>query len=308
VTTRQRLPAVDLARGTALLAMVAYHLSWDIAFFGLVGWDMQDGPFWIVTGSAIAGSFLFLVGVGLALAAAGGLDRRRFLLRLLRVAAGAATISVATWFLLPDAWIFFGILHAIALFSVLGLAFLPLPAWLTALAGAAVIVLPQFVADPVFDRPWLFWVGLGAAPPVSNDYEPLFPWFGPVLLGIAAGRRWLAAGAPGGGLRGGAVGCGLRWAGRHSLAVYLLHQPTLIGLLALGLIAAGRDPATLFGPDPASAFMNRCVESCTAGGGGASCEGACACARDAIVLEDLWDGRDARVRDRLAAVYARCGW
>ena len=101
--------------------------------------------------------------------------------------------------------------------------------------AAAAITLAAWatVALPVFDRPALLWVGLGTVRPFTVDYVPVFPWFGALLAGIAAAGladraglwTWLAR------RRGGPVLRTLSWPGRYSLAIYLIHQPVLIGLI-----------------------------------------------------------------------------
>jgi len=83
---------------------------------------------------------------------------------------------------------------------------------------------------PLFDGAWLNWIGMMTYKPPTEDYVPLFPWLGVVLIGVAIGTalpriqrslaaadrrspRWLA------------------WLGRHSLIIYLVHQPILVGAL-----------------------------------------------------------------------------
>ena len=97
--------------------------------------------------------------------------------------------------------------------------------------GVAGIVfsLPQLFRHMWFDTPLLWWLGLAPTYPPSMDYEPLFPWFGAFLLGMAAAKVVLGRGpmtyrvaAPW--IRR------LSWVGRHSLLIYLLHQPVLMGL------------------------------------------------------------------------------
>src|SRR5690606_31391412 len=140
------------------------------------------------------------------------------------VAAAAAAISLATWLAVPGGFIFFGILHQIALASLLGLAFLRLSAWATLTAAVLVAAAPHVLRSAVFDHPALWWVGLSSANPRSNDYVPLFPWFSAVLTGIAAARIAEAAGllARLGGVSLSNWSRPLHWAGRHSLAVYLV--------------------------------------------------------------------------------------
>ena len=234
IATRRRVEAIDIARGMALAAMAVYHFSWDLSFYGLADIPVTSATGWIIFARIIAGSFLGMVGVSLVLAARGGINWRGYGRRLAQVVAAAAAITVATWFAFPGAFIFFGILHAIALFSVLALAFLRLPAAVTLACAALAFAAPMLVSGPLFDRPWLLWTGLGTVFPPSNDYVPLFPWFGTTLTGLALGKiaenaglwerlsSWRPDMAP---ARLAA------FAGRHGLLVYLAHQPLLLALL-----------------------------------------------------------------------------
>lgn len=307
-----RLPVIDLLRGLALLAMALYHLSWDLRFFGFVDWDLVGGTGWIAARYLIAGSFLALAGVGLVLWHMQGRDWRRWAIRLNKVAAGAVAVTLATWFAMRDEFIFFGILHSIAVASVLGLLFLRLRPALNFALGLAVIALPILWRSSLFDHAWLLWTGLGTQTPRSNDYEPLFPWFGPVLLGFAAARWWLRARAPAGTIDGGAPGRPLRWMGRHSLAVYLIHQPVLIGLLLLVGMALGRDPQAMLspGPDQAKELIDCQVQCEQQGGGMEQCHAYCGCMVDGVQAQDLWPALrpDAtpELKDRLLGLAASC--
>jgi uncharacterized membrane protein len=138
----------------------------------------------------------------------------------------------------PQTWIWFGVLHGIAVSLVLAHPFVRRPR-AAALTGVAVIVLGVTLHDAAFDNRVLGWLGFMTAKPPTEDYVPLFPWTGVLLLGIAAGhflvRTHFAA---------------LRWLdrapallgrlGRHSLGVYLVHQPILIGALWVALWLALR--------------------------------------------------------------------
>ncbi|MFX5595080.1 heparan-alpha-glucosaminide N-acetyltransferase domain-containing protein, partial [Acinetobacter baumannii] len=87
-----------------------------------------------------------LVGFSLVLASRNGIDRKAYLRRLILVAGAAVLVTLGTWFALPHAYIFFGILHHIALASVLALPVLRLP--VLAVAGGAItcFALPELVA------------------------------------------------------------------------------------------------------------------------------------------------------------------
>lgn len=279
---RSRLEAIDFARGAALVAMAVYHFTWDLEFFGYLPAGMTAVGGWRLFARAIASSFLFLVGISLFLAHARGIRWRKWLQRMAMVVAAAAAISLATLLATPGGFIFFGILHHIALASLVGLAFLRLPALLTLAAAMAALAAPSWLRSPVFDNPALWWVGLSAQPPRSNDYVPLLPWIAAVLAGIAAAQAAHAAGLferlkelrlP-------------RWtrpvqaAGRHSLAVYLLHQPLLIGGIFLFSLA---QPASEI-PQQES-FMRACAAQCREIRNERFCASYCACMLNELAEE-----------------------
>jgi uncharacterized membrane protein len=133
---------------------------------------------------------------------------------------------------LPDYYVFFGILHCIAACSLLGLAFLRLPAAVTAAVGMAVMAGSYILPNPAFNPGPLRFLGLHTEPTLTVDFEPLFPWFGPFLLGLAVGRALDLAGLlPRFSMQDNRINRLLAWPGQHSLGVYLLHQPVLLALI-----------------------------------------------------------------------------
>lgn len=224
-----RLLWLDMARGVALLAMVVYHFVFDLELFGHLPRGTAISPPWAAFAKGIAASFLFLAGLSLWLAHGQGIRWRAFGHRFLKLAGAAGLISLATYLAMPQGFIFFGILHAIAAFSLIGLAFLRLPMAGVLFLSAGVLTLGPSLSHPVFDHPALLWTGLSPRIPATMDFEPLFPWFAPFLAGMAAGRL-LPANWPTPRYATG-LQLALGWAGRHSLVVYLLHQPVLIALI-----------------------------------------------------------------------------
>ncbi len=143
----------------------------------------------------------------------------------------------ATWCVAPESFVFFGILHEIALASVLALPFLrTADRGVVGLAAAVVVALPYFFSSPVFD-PSAALVGGPVGPRAAlGGLRAGLP-----LVRRGAGRhrrrprsssptswtRRLPAGARP--IRSGRAAV---WAGRWSLAIYLIHQPLLYGLFS----------------------------------------------------------------------------
>lgn len=298
----RRLPVIDGARAIALLAMACFHGLWDLGNVRLTPENYAATPIGKHAAEGIAGSFLILVGVGLVLMNGRGVRLRPTLMRLARIAAGALAVTVATYVVFPDSFVFFGILHCIAVASVLGLPFLFLPWPVTLVAAALVLAAPLLVQADWLDSPALWFLGLGRITPRTNDYVPLFPWFGLVLTGIVLGRLGLpilARSLLGRWEPSGKLGRVATFAGRHSLAVYLIHQPVLFGLAFLLAQALGPNPRAGL-----KAFRADYLAMCTRGGGEAApCRIAARCTGEALLREDLFreDGRPYSVEERARA-------
>lgn len=228
-----RLPAVDLARGLAVAMMFAYHFCFDLANFGFLQQDLYDDWRWNVWRALILGSFLLLVGVSLSLARCAGWRWSAFARRWWQIAACAALVSLGSYLMFPRSWIYFGVLHHMAIASLLALPLLGRPQ-LALLAGLLLLALGTLLRHPFFDvLPWQI-VGLMTHKPRTEDYVPLLPWSGLVCIGLWAGARLTAQPAhhvlrtwqPQGRLTR-----TLTFAGRHSLLLYMVHQPVFIGLL-----------------------------------------------------------------------------
>ena len=283
---RQRIDAIDIARGVALLAMAVYHFAWDLEFFGYVDPGMTAVGGWKIFARSIASSFLFLAGVSLFLAHADGIRWRGYWRRLAMVAGAALAISVATYFATPDSFIFFGILHQIALASVLGLAFVRLPAVLTLVAAGLVVAAPHFLRAAFYDAPWWWWTGLSEAYPRSNDYVPVFPWFAAVLAGIAVAKLARSSGLLDrlAAIRSGRWAQPAAFAGRHSLAVYLIHQPVLIACV---WIFAQVAPPAVESPDVL--FLRSCERACNDSRDTEFCTRYCVCMIEKLQTEGTFD-------------------
>jgi uncharacterized membrane protein len=291
-----RVVALDIARGAAVVAMVAFHLIWDLGNFGYIDRDFPCSVGVKLFGHSIAIAFLFIVGLSLVLARARGAGLEAFWRRFFLIAGAAGLVSLGTHIVFPQAFVFFGILHCIALASLLAAPLLALR-WQAALIVAALASLaPLAFSHPFFNPIWLSWIGLSTIEPLTNDYRPILPWSAAVFAGVAAAKFWAARGWR---MIGENLDAGpLAWLGRHSLALYLLHQPLLFGVFA-ALAFVGAAPSDRSSGD----FVGACVAQCEASGGESSvCREACACTAERAASEDLPTEAKARVKrlDELA--------
>lgn len=269
----KRLPGIDIARAIALIAMAIYHFSWNLSFFGFIdGAAATTGPLkWFARG--IATSFLILVGMSLVLAMREGMRWPAFWRRFAMVCGGAALITVVTWFATPQSYVFFGILHHIALASLILLPFTSVHPAVTLLAAIAAYFIADFVSFESFNTMALYWTGLSTRTPASNDLVPIFPWISAGLLGVAFAKSGLLDRLP---LLAqtptARIGKALQWLGRHSLSFYLVHQPVLFGAVFL---AAQLVPPQTALPDD---FMSQCTAACEVQNGAIFCQAYCTCA------------------------------
>jgi uncharacterized membrane protein len=257
----ERFDRLDVLRGLAMAWMTAFHFSFDLNWFGLIRQDFYRDPVWLVQRTAILSLFLLSAGMGQAIAQTQGQRWPRFWRRWARIALAAALVSVGSWWSFPRSWISFGVLHGMALMLPLtrGLLGTRLARpWTLALLGALLIVagplgcawLTQAGTPGLaawLDSRWLYGIGWITHKPRTEDYVPLLPWWGVMLLGAALALRLLRGTAPDPARRSargfsaralltGPVPKPLRWLavlGRWSLLYYLLHQPVLIGALTV---------------------------------------------------------------------------
>lgn len=229
IPATDRLLLIDIGKTIALAGMVIFHFVRDLEFFGLIPEGTTLSGAGALSARLIAGAFIFLSGVSLVLAHRTVFRKKAWAKRTGTILAAALLISVVSYIAVPDRYIYFGILHAIAVFVLLGPLVLRLPAVaLFALAMAALAIQWLFGRGAV-DVAALAWTGLSATVPASFDFIPFFPWVAVFLVGMGAARAvpraalawvpptvfWSALAQP----------------GRHSLMIYLLHQPLLLALI-----------------------------------------------------------------------------
>lgn len=237
---------IDALRGVAIVMMIIYHLMWDFWYYQVLPDVVLYAGFWKYFQRTCANLFLVLVGVSLAVVtmrrmAKSGESRppfRPYLWRGLRVFGFGIGLSLVVW-AAGIGYVHFGVLHLIGFASIAAYPFLRLR-WPNLALWAIFFAAGYFLLDVRVDFPWLLWLGLQPQAYYPNDYFPVIPYFGVVLLGIflgnslytATGRRFSLpdlSRIPPFNLLG--------WMGRRSLIIYLVHQPLLFAILwAIGVI------------------------------------------------------------------------
>jgi uncharacterized membrane protein len=232
-----RFDRLDALRGFALVWMAVFHFCFDLSHARLIQANFYQDALWTTQRTIILSLFLLCAGAGQAIATAQGQSWPRFWRRWAQVAGCAVLVSLGSYWMFPHSYIYFGVLHGMAVMLIIARLSSPLGAWLWPL-GLLALSLPQWLAHPAFDTRLTSITGLVTHKPITEDFVPILPWLGVMWWGLA-GTQWLLKRYP-------------RWLasiaepvvsqralsllGRWSLTFYMLHQPILIGALELFLM------------------------------------------------------------------------
>ena len=225
---RKRISLLDGWRGTALYLMLLYHLLFDFYMFGWMTWEQIMSWPLVLLEKYIAYSFILCAGISSTLT-------RSNIKRGLVTLAAAALVTIASF--VVDAPILFGVLQflglAMLIWAAVGKWVLQVPEKIAPFLWLALFVVFHIVTDRVLvSVKWLFWLGFRYPGYMSYDHFPLLPyiflfflggWMGGMIEDHRDRLPFLEKTAP-------------RWLtgpGRHTLWIYLIHQPVLYGACAL---------------------------------------------------------------------------
>ncbi len=221
---RRRFDVLDAWRTLAIVLMVAYHFLYDLYIFGVISADQLFSVPLNVLERFICCSFILLAG------ASARFSRNNLRHGLVVLGAGLVVEIGAA---VAGQTIRFGVLmllgSSMVLWHFLGKGLQRFPGWSVA-AGSGVLFFAArwWTGRTAVSVPWLYPLGFISLGFYSADYFPLLPWFFLFLTGTALGgwclahreNRLLTVSLPG----------ALTWPGRHSLIIYVLHQPVLYGI------------------------------------------------------------------------------
>ncbi len=209
---------LDALRGMAVIWMIIFHAAYDMKMFNFVDWDFSGG-FWYGFPRVIAWTFLFCVGASLNFTHQNHINWKSLSKRSLKLALAAGAVSLGTYIVFPSQWVYFGTLHCILVGSILGalvVNYRPL-AWVLLI----LILTLQYLLD--YD---IKWVSSILQRP-SLDFIPIYPWFWAILMGILIGPYLSRITL----IKEMKPRKALNFLGRHSLKIYLIHQPLIFGCL-----------------------------------------------------------------------------
>jgi uncharacterized membrane protein len=232
--SRPRIWEIDFLRGLSIILMVLYHLGYDLTEFcgikRILGIEINlASPLLTAAQYFFAGVFIVLCGISSTLS-------RNNIRRALKILGVAVIITIVTHFYSSSETIYFGILHCLAVCILLyGLMLQKAGPLTCAASGALIIVLSAvrslIIRNVFVDCNWLLPFGIPSKTLSSYDYFPLLPWLGVFLVGTALGKSVYA---PKQSLIKRLLPESIiNLAGRHSLLIYIVHQPILLAILYL---------------------------------------------------------------------------
>jgi len=231
----RRIWEIDFLRGLSIILVIGYHLLYDLGefvgvrtFFGF-STDLSTIA-WRVAQHFFAGLFIVLSGISSTLS-------RNNLRRGARLLAVSFALTAVTYAFDSKSAVWFGILQLLSISMLIyGVVFSKKTgAFVCAVWGGAILglgaVLPRLTESLVIRFDWLLPFGIHTPGYSALDYFHLIPCLGIFLLGAALGRsvyasrRSVLPRRPPQTL--------FNAAGRHSLLIYLVHQPVILGVLYL---------------------------------------------------------------------------
>ncbi len=237
-----RYHMLDNLRGLNLISMILYHLTWDLVYLFGVNWEWYQGLGAYLWQQAVCWIFIFLSGFCCSMGKRGKWKRGG------EVFLAGFLVTVVTCMVMPDQRVVFGVLTLLGscmlIWNVLecGLKYVPnivgfiaclflfvllrnVEGGYLGLKGIWMIALPRTWYANSFSA----YLGFPPRTFFSTDYFPLFPWFFLFLSGYFFYRilqkmdkmQWLV---------GRKIEV-LSKIGKHSLPIYMLHQPVLYAVL-----------------------------------------------------------------------------
>jgi uncharacterized membrane protein len=229
----KRIDGLDIFRGFAILAMILYHFTYDLNYFRIISLDMNHSPATLVIRYTIISIFLLSMGMSLALVHNRAIKWSSMRKRILQLGLASLLVTVATYFVFPSSWIYFGILHFILVASLITVMLLKFPKVILLLT----LVILIGSATHLLNMNWLYALLKEplSLPKYTEDLVPLFPWLAVVFMGTLVIHYNLHEKIFNISLFNTkfCINRLLKKMGQHSLLIYLVHQAIIFGAFEL---------------------------------------------------------------------------
>ena len=220
----KRFFELDLLRGGAVILMVLFHIGYDLAHFGYTSYKTTVDIEWILYRGFILSMFLLAVGMSAYLAYSDGIRYSKLIKTLAKLTLVSILISLGSYLVFPQNWIYFGVIHFIVIALVSSLVFVQVPKFSLVLGVA--IVGSYLLGFSPFDAIFAYSVDHWNIPGYTVDVVSFTPWFGVVLIGIFVMNKKIF----GLKIQQNKITKSVAFLGQHSLIIYLVHQPLFFGL------------------------------------------------------------------------------
>lgn len=223
---------IDIIRGALILLMAIYHAFYIMVMFNFVELSFYSG-FWWIFPRLIAAGFVFLSGWNLAAKKARSPAWKGFAKRSVKLGLTALGISAVTYPVFGTGFVFFGVIHLLALGSILAFPVADKPV-LSMLIAIASLIGGLALGSRKYSFFWLAWLGFRPNNLYPADYLPLLPWFSFIAFGISAycffQARFTKSILSTRQNKPKALALFFSFLGKHSLKIYLIHLPVLYGI------------------------------------------------------------------------------
>lgn len=231
-TAPERIAFFDMLRGLVIISMIAFHATYDAAYiYGFhVPW-FTDPVIQDVWRATISWTFLALAGWMTSL------SRNNFK-RAVVYGIFAFIIWLATSVVSVDTPVSFGIIYCMGFCTLIYALIRPVHERINPVIGLilslALFGLLWHIPRGTYDVVGFSWLGFPGPGFASGDYYPPIPFLFMYLAGSFAANllvKLRPAGYPAW-MKRDTIPF-LSWLGRHSLAIYVIHQPLLIAFFEL---------------------------------------------------------------------------
>lgn len=236
LTRGVRYHLLDMLRGVGIIYVVFFHAVFNLSSISLGAYKLLHSRGMEISQFIFVGMLILISGICTRLT-------RSNLKRGIKTTLAALLVTAVTAVIEPDMTIIFGILH------FFGVAML-----IYAALGKLIDKIPSYIGIPLFTLLWIFTYNIYSCAPkmpksiilfilgfntghISGDYYPLMPHLFLFLVGAFVGRIFTSGKAP---------RCftlnpipPLSFIGRHTLFIYLIHQPILYAITWLISVFGG---------------------------------------------------------------------